>query len=67
MHNFRKERNRMHAKQTRDRKKLFMSKVQQTIAALERQNTYMKNRIKALEQSQALVQAQTQSFSLSGV
>lgn len=35
---FRKERNRIHAKLTRERKKLFTARMQQMIAALERQN-----------------------------
>ena len=35
---FRKERNRMHAKMTRDRKKIFASKLQQMISVLENEN-----------------------------
>lgn len=46
----RKERNRMHAKLTRDRKKLFTSRVQQMIKSLERQNAFMKNRLASMEQ-----------------
>jgi len=45
---YRKERNRIHAKLTRDRKKLFTSRMQQMINSLERQNTSMRNRLKAL-------------------
>jgi len=47
---YRKERNRIHAKLTRDRKKLFTSRMQQMINSLERQNTSMRNRLKALAQ-----------------
>ena len=50
----RKERNRMHAKLTRDRKKMFTSRVQQMIHSLERQNSFMKNRIKSMEQTKTL-------------
>ena len=35
---YRKERNRMHAKMTRDRKKVFASKLQQMIQGLENEN-----------------------------
>mmetsp|Transcript_12173 Transcript_12173/g.11008 ORF Transcript_12173/g.11008 Transcript_12173/m.11008 type:complete len:336 (-) Transcript_12173:223-1230(-) len=41
----RKERNRMHAKLTRDRKKLFTSRLQQLVNSLERQNTIMKMKL----------------------
>ena len=44
----RKERNRVHAKLTRDRKKLFTSRMQQMINSLERQNLMMKGRLKSL-------------------
>lgn len=37
----RKERNRMHAKLTRDRKKLFTTKISQMISKLEKQNKLM--------------------------
>ena len=47
----RKERNRMHAKLTRDRKKLFTSRVQQMINSLERQNTFMRNRLATMDSS----------------
>lgn len=39
----RRERNRMHAKMTRDRKKLFISSVEKTITDLEKQNKKMKD------------------------
>jgi len=42
---YRKERNRMHAKLTRDRKKLFTSRMQQLISSLERENMVMKKRL----------------------
>lgn len=48
METLRKERNRMHAKLTRDRKKLFTSRLQQMINSLERQNSIMRNRLKTL-------------------
>ena len=38
----------MHAKLTRDRKKLFTSRMQQMINSLERQNLMMKGRLKSL-------------------
>lgn len=38
----------MHAKLTRDRKKLFTSRMQQTIQALERHNQLMRNRLNSL-------------------
>jgi len=43
-----RERNRMHAKLTRDRKKLFTSRLQQTIQALERHNQMIRNRLHSL-------------------
>jgi hypothetical protein len=43
----RKERNKMHAKLSRDRSKLFNSKIQEVISALERFNKIMYNRLKA--------------------
>lgn len=49
--NIRKERNRMHAKFTRDRKKLFTSELQQLISSLERQNLMMMNRLKSFPHS----------------
>jgi len=42
----RKERNRMHAKLTRDRKKLFTSKMQQMISDLEKKNAIIRNKVK---------------------
>ena len=48
---FRKERNRMHAKLTRDRKKLFTSRMQQLINSLERQNAAMRARLQAMAQT----------------
>ena len=41
----------MHAKLTRDRKKLFTSRVQQMIKSLERQNYFMKKRLESMERS----------------
>ena len=38
-----RERNRMHAKMTRDRKKLFISNVEKTIADLEENNKRMRD------------------------
>ena len=40
---FSRERNRMHAKMTRDRKKLFISSVENTIADLEDNNKCMRD------------------------
>ena len=37
----RRERNRLHAKMTRDRKKLFVSAIEQTIVKLEEENKFM--------------------------
>lgn len=51
MDGLRKERNRMHAKLTRDRKKLFTSHVQQMIKSLERQNSFMRNRLEGMEKA----------------
>ena len=59
---FRKERNRMHAKLTRDRKKKFTNKIQQMIDSLERQNEFMRNRIKNLDQSSDLKTLNSQSI-----
>ena len=42
---YKKERNRMHAKLTRDRKKLFTCRLQQMIGALERQNADMRRQL----------------------
>ena len=44
----RRERNRIHAKLTRDRKKLFTSRVQQMIKNLERQNSLMRKRLESM-------------------
>lgn len=43
LRNLRRERNRMHAKMTRDRKKLFVSSVEKTITDLEEQNKRMRD------------------------
>jgi hypothetical protein len=40
-----RERNRMHAKLTRNRKKMFMSKIKQTIDSLEAQNSEMREKL----------------------
>jgi Basic region leucine zipper len=48
LESMRKERNRMHAKLTRDRKKLFTSRLQQTIKSLERQNLFMRKKLQGL-------------------
>ena len=45
MYQFRKERNRIHAKMTRDRKKLFTSRMQKLIAMLEQQNAKIRHRL----------------------
>ena len=45
MYQFCKERNRMHAKMTRDRKKLFTLRMQKLITTLEQQNAKIKNRL----------------------
>jgi DNA-binding protein H-NS len=41
----RKERNRMHAKLTRDRKKLFTAKISETISELEAHNKLMRDKL----------------------
>jgi len=41
----RRERNRMHAKMTRDRKKMYINSVEKTIRELEAENTHMKELI----------------------
>ena len=46
----RKERNRMHAKLTRNRKKLFTKKILQTINNLEQANAIMRTRIMMIEE-----------------
>ena len=46
----RKERNRMHAKLTRNRKKLFTKKIVQTINDLERANAVLRTRIIMIEE-----------------
>ena len=48
---FRRERNRMHAKLTRDRKKLFTSRMQQMIQSLERQNYFMRSRLLSMNEN----------------
>ena len=47
----RKERNKMHARQTRNRKKMFTSKMQETIQLLERKNLLMHFQLQGLLQS----------------
>ena len=42
---FRKQRNRMHAKLSRDRRKLFAAKISETISRLETQNSIMRRRL----------------------
>ena len=49
----RKERNRIHAKLTRDRKKLFTSRMQQMISSLERQNVMMRDHLLSLASAAA--------------
>lgn len=44
----RKERNKMHARQTRNRKKMFTSKMQETIQLLERKNLLMHFQLQGL-------------------
>jgi hypothetical protein len=48
---YRKERNRVHAKLTRDRKKLFTSRIQQMISSLERSNNLLRCRLRTLAQA----------------
>eukprot|EP01031_Cornospumella_fuschlensis_P024606 gene24606-29727_t len=50
--NQKRERNRLHAKLTRDRKKMFTHKMQQTIQTLERHNHSMRARLQSLIYSQ---------------
>lgn len=45
MYQFRKERNRIHAKMTRDRKKLFTTRMQKLITTLEHQNAKLRHRL----------------------
>ena len=45
MDELRRERNRMHAKLTRNRRKMFMAEIKQTIDTLEAQNTEMRERV----------------------
>ena len=45
LYQFRKDRNRIHAKMTRDRKKLFTSRMQKLIATLERDNALARSRM----------------------
>jgi hypothetical protein len=52
----------MHAKLTRDRKKKFTNQIQQMIDSLERQNDFMRNRIKNLDQSSDLKTLNSQSI-----
>lgn len=44
---YKKERNRVHAKLTRDRKKIFTCRLQQMIASLEQQNSAMRRQLVA--------------------
>lgn len=44
----RKERNRLHAKLSRDRARIFSNKLEQAIAGLEKQNAVMYNRLKSV-------------------
>lgn len=44
----RKSRNRIHAKQTRDRKKLLASGMQKLILSLEHHNKFMRSKLSAL-------------------
>jgi hypothetical protein len=62
MEEMRRERNRVHAKLTRDRKKLFTSRIQQMISTLERQNQILRCRL----QSQAGPGAQASPSGSSG-
>ena len=45
MYQFRKDRNRIHAKMTRDRKKMFTSRMQKLISTLEQHNATIRNRL----------------------
>ncbi len=60
----RKERNRMHAKLTRNRRKLFTNKVVQMIADLEQKNAAMKDRICIMEERRRKEKEATPSLSL---
>ena len=52
---FRRERNRLHAKLTRDRKKLFTNRMQQLIQTLERHNMTLRGRLSNLLQGVEIV------------
>lgn len=45
----RRERNRMHAKRTRDRKRLFMEEMSEMCKKLEEENTLLRNHLKTLD------------------
>ena len=64
LYQFRKERNRIHAKMTRDRKKLFTSRMQKLIATLERDNAMARSHLQ-LDKPQSQPQSQTQTPSQS--
>ena len=45
----RRERNRLHAKMTRDRKKVYVANVEQTIAGLEEKNAQLRRQLEHCE------------------
>ena len=51
LYKIRRERNRMHAKMTRDRKKCFIATIEKTIADLENENNSMRSLLSKLSAS----------------
>jgi len=62
LESLRRERNRMHAKMTRDRKKNFISCVEKTIAQLEKDNQKMRETLKLQVQNDESMKATTTFF-----
>jgi len=58
----RRERNRIHAKMTRDRKKMFMANIEQTIVQLEEENKKMRDSLAAHIAAAALSESSIRSL-----
>jgi len=58
----RRERNRMHAKRTRDRKRIFMEEMEEMIRQLERENHLLEKHLTGIRESDKLSGVQTPSL-----
>lgn len=67
LESLRRERNRMHAKMTRDRKKNFISCVEKTIAQLERENQKMRETLKLQVENEEITSSYSRAMNQTSV